>query len=707
MPHVLLAAALPCQALAFVPRHETLYTLRATGVPQLVAAWPQTALGRLFEDEDARHAGELATRHTANRIARQLANLRAVQQLDHYDGVRPYMLTSVFEMQELDLWRLLEMPAVEVTSAELVVLGETNRDARSMPRFVRTMSCRPRFAGRWTQRFEAEARARAGSKLFQVVPDARIDSYPAHAFAVPQDVFDAGGGRFASQQWMLQLPGRLVYGAGDPAALGEVAPALPSGASDPELRFTFEFGNFRELLGDLGQAAELTMLGADKVERFSWHARFVDALVYDVMTLEMDGAPGGLLATLLGGRAALPAQALPEGGLAQVRWAIDLQAAFALLAELDDDLAAPPAIVDAAVAALNGGFALSCCAPADAGLIPRLYLTATVADEEALDALLSGLLLTFAAPGQQPRTKSRDIAGVTVTSLQLPGGPQGLQPAWCVTDGKLHVAESARSLRALLRAQAGDAVAMDVDGMAPPDGPGDVLPGLDLRFDLAAIYRSYYERWLPACELLQVNSVPPPLTRDDLPDPDVVAEHLQKGRGVLRQVGDRYSLVQASGAGGLEAAALLFTWSTLLETELRDYTDDQRSRLIASRKLPVVYEALTRFERQHGRRPRDLSELVRTTALPLDALLMPGDDLAEPHTLADGRAFSSSFRYFPAGADVGSDRSALLVEVRQHRSGRAALMADGTTPELFGDASTRPIDQLRASGSSSGAHKHR
>jgi len=693
----LAAVSVTSQDVTFTAKERPLIGFRATQVPQIVAQWPETCLGRFFQDPDARYAGELGVNHMANEIRRQTETYQTVQQLDYFDSVQPYLLSSIYRLQDIAVWRLAERPVDEVQSVELRLHADPKEGMGSDPRHVRIMSCRPRHAGRWTQLFEHEARQRTDSNFFTPASDAKVGGFPAYVFGVPAEILQANS-RLSEKQWMLQLPGQFIYGSGRPEHYGEVG-AAPN-PTEAEVSFEIDIEQFSNLQEGLRAEPEIKLLGLDTVERFRWSAYFVDELLYDVMTVYLSSEPSGALATLLQGDAELPAQPLPDGALAQLRAAIAPQAVIDLVGEL-----LPGDSIDAwrsstEQSPFDGGFAIACCAPLPGGLIPRIYLTANLTDAEALTELTEQLFGTTSSSGEDVPLKQLKFGDVEVTVLKIPGAPQGLQPAWCQIGDKLHVAESARSLRSFLKAQASDKVAMDVDGMAPPVGRGELLPNFDLRFDIAAIYENFYRTWLPLFELSNTGSSPLPISRDDLPDPEVVAEHLKKGRGVFRRDGNNYSLIQASGAGGLEMAAVLFTWGTMIAPSITaSYTTEQWSNMIARNKLKAVHQAIARFEKREQRRPANLAELMDAEQLADDALLLPADNLAEPHKLKSGQIIKSSFRYFSTGtawAGGGHKQPALLIEVRPSRYNRAVLFTDGTIPEVYSGDLQKPIDQFRA-----------
>lgn len=697
-PFVALAltfSLLPAQGPTLVPKVAPLISIRAVQVPKLVAQWPDTALGKLFADEDGRYAGQLGLRHTSNQIRRQVAVKMAFQQLEGGGETEPYVVANLYRLQESEIWRLLEFPVEEVQEVELTISADPENGMRTYPRVLRTMSCRPRYEGRWTQLFDEEAKTRSRSTLFDTVEDAKIDGFPAYAFAVPKAVMnDTPSSMLPPQQWMLHLPGRFVYGCGVPAEVGKVDAAPVR--TEAEICLDMDLAVYTKLFEQRGRIdKEFQALGFDKLKRLKWSGRFVGELLYDILEVELNGEASGVVGAILGGSAELPAQALPKGALAQLRTAIDLKNVFEDLAKLDNAFEVPQPILEAVLAAFDGGIALSCCAPAPGGLIPRIYLTANLEDPAAFDKLLA-TILTEDAP-----LKKVTYGDVEVTSYKIPDAPQGLQPAWCVVDGRLHVAETARSMRAFLKAQKNDAVAMDVDGMEAPTGKGELQSNLDLRFDAAAIYENFYKHWLPLFELSGASRLPAPVRRADLPEPDVVAEYLGKGRGVLRRDGDIYQLVQASASGGLEATALLFTWSTMLSQDMRDYQVEQFSTAIGQRKLERAHTALEAFQKREQRRPKNLAELFTAERLADDALLLPGDDLAETIELPNGRTVRSSFRYFPEPVYYNHQgtQKAVMIEIRPHPYNRMLLCEDGAIPDVYGKDCSKPIDQFGKGGS--------
>ena len=693
----LLTATISAQGLTFASSQSPWIRFYATNVPTMLDQWPQTALSRLFSDEDALAAGRHAVQTTADALRRKAALRRAglrVRAENRDEALNRQLLRS----QEAAILRLLEMPVEEVQSAELVVTGDPELGQRGYPRILRTMTCRPRFEGRWSKAFAAEAQLWRASGLVEAADDGKIGSFPAAVFDVPEQLRELSR-MISPQRWMLHLPGQFFYGEGRPEEMGAVG-AAPTSA-DAEIGASAAIAT---LMAKEASGQEIPLFDLHSLTELGWSARFADAMIHTTLRADYRRDPQGLVRALVRGEAPLPAQTLPGQPLAQLRLSLDLPELLGVLAEADEDFALPAPLRELLEAACTGGVAIGCCAPPPGGLIPRLYVTADLADAASLQQLL-GTVLPEGTP-----VKKRRFGDVEAVTLLIPDAPQGLQPTYCIADGQLHVAESPLSMRALLKARGG-APAMDLGDVLPPAGAGEVLPNIDLRFDAAAVYENFYERWLPIFTLANGYTQLPLLARDDLPEPEVVREHLGKGRGVLRRDGNSVSLVQTSASGGLELTALMFTWPTMLVDEaLRPQYDDWTiHKSLASQQLETAHAALQRFELAAQRPPKDLEELFFVAKLTDDALWIPADSSADVVKLRDGREVRSSYRYYPTPLDLaelganmvpidggglhqGSPR-AVLLEIQPGRR-RMALMDDGSTPVVSGPASKTPIDQL-------------
>jgi len=182
-----------------------------------------------------------------------------------------------------------------------------------------------------------------------------------------------------------------------------------------------------------------------------------------------------------------------------------------------------------------------------------------------------------------------------------------------------------------------------------------------------------------------------------MPSPEAVARHVGKSRGILRKDGQRYTVQHLGALGGPEAAALAMTWGPIVSGSFhQDWGTEDLATNIARHKLETVWPALETYQREKGSWPATLGDLFAAGRLPVDALLVPGDDAAEAVALSagDSRTVKSSFRYFPKPVKVG-DGEMLLIAIAPCRYHRAMLTIDGNVPETWGEESRLAIDKFK------------
>lgn len=665
-------------------------SIRATGVQTLVEQWPNTRIGRLMADADVAEARDLVLGSVDSHLTRRQAVLQRFLHSDLTEGMQPYEFSFIYTSGHGDLWQMFRFPIAQTKSAEFEVLAP--RPGMTMDtRFVTRLSCSPRYEGKWTQAFEEEARSLRQSKFYSEAKDAKIDGFPAYHFnATEAETADQYVSAASMRRWMLHMPGSFVYGAGDNPAYR----ADNQTASDtPEIAMEIEFANLVKTRGGFGAGqSEMTILGLDTVKSLKWSGTFAGDLIQDEFAIDLNSDPSGLIGAIITGTAELPPQALPKGAIAQIRTALNLELLAKLAPTIPNGADLPEGLIEDITKAFDGGIALSCCSPPMGGVIPRIYLTANVADQAALDRLFDRFL-TDDVP-----TKKVKLSGVECTTLRIQGVPNGIQPAFCVHDGKLHFAESGRSLRSFLKLQGKDAVAMDIGDAPLPADDGEVLSSVDLRFDESQLYESFHKHWLPLWELSGM-ARGATVRRRHMPEPDVVAEYLGQTRGVLRKQGSRYALTMLGTLGGPELAAALMTWGPMLSQDaLHNYKIDLLARRIAIMQLESAHEAIGKFVKREKRRPKNLAELFSSQKLDDGALLLPGDDMAETIELANGRTVKSSFRYYEPGAKfetmTGDDEPMMFIEIRQHTYNRLVMTKGGKVPEAYGPDSNKPIDQF-------------
>ncbi len=680
----LLASLVPAQngAPTFLPKPHLL-RLCAEDVPKLLTLLPQTTVGKL-----------LAEPEVAAAFASGLANYRALAA--DRDALFAHVQTTPME---LDAWLLAMLPSTigmnalrELELADMQRLefsGLLPEDGESpgMPRMTLTMACKPRAEGRWTAIFDAHARRIAGSAIWQTDPEAKFAGFPAVAFHAAnsdneQDP-DAGG-------WSVHLPGTFAIGTTTPDRCGTHgdAPNRPDAQILGELDSGAYVAMFQRLMG--AAPPEFRALGLDGLKQLRWRLRFVGSQILDEFEVELGDEPSGVIGALLTGKAKLPPQALPAGALAQLRCTIDVGLLVtALEGVIGNEL--PEAITKVARKALTGGLALGVSAPAKGSLNPRIYLSLGIADEAAFDSLLAMLPKDIAQ-------KQVTYEGTPCTVLTIEGMPSVFQPAFYRRDGLLHVAMSGLSLRAFVKAQSADVVAMDVGDAPVPEGLGELLPNVDVRWDERALYETYHQIWLPLLKLApDLGKVMLPI--DAMPSPEAVASFLGKGRGVLRRHDKTFTLQQLGGLGGVELAAIAMTWGPVLSGLFHaDHMHEELQRQFAMHQLTAVWPAFEAFHKANQRWPKDLGELLIAQKLPADALYIPGsamtDEVPMPAGMAPGR---SSYRYFPQPLALtvnGVDVRVLLIALAPQRYNRPMLAELGMIPDCYGEQSTQPIDKF-------------
>jgi hypothetical protein len=685
------AASLTAQGTTFVP-HRPLMRFTAEGVPALLAMLQKSGVGKLLAEPDVAAAFQKGLQRYRHMAARREALFafatKQELELDPWLRMRPMNVDGFHAIRTVELDDMVRLEAIATFTGD---------DAR-FPSTIVTVACKPRAEGRWTALFERHAKEFGENKYWKATPDAKFEGTPFHEFApvAPEDVVIQGLGEVDQRVWMLHVPGLFAFGSGPLPELGKLGVADPV---PPQVVGTMNLAAYVKMFGDLmgGTPPEVVALGFDTLESIRWSASFHGDKVLDEIEvkLKVDDEPRGLVGAVLNGTAALPAQPLPEKALAQIRAGIDPQLAWDALVAVGGAEGIPEAIATNVKKAFTGGVAIGVTAPARGGLIPRMYLSLGVADPKALDALLAAL-------PPMVQKKSLTLEGTECTALTIANAPPAMQPTFCVLDGVLHCAESGQSLRAFLKARVAGGEAMDVGDAKEPEGPGEKLATFDVRWDEAAIYSAYLEVWLPLLKLLPDEIKNAALLEPgEMPEADAVLPLLGKGRGLLRRDGKTYRLQQLGTLGGVEAAAAAMTWGPILSARFHhDYYADELERAAAKHVLGKAWEAIEAFQKANQRLPNDLGELVTAQRLPVDALLLPGDALAEAVALpaGDTRVVKSSFRWFKDGVTVndnaGNDVKVVLVAIKPFPWNRPMLSQEGTQPEVYGPISNVRIDQF-------------
>ena len=663
--------------------------------PGFLAAMPKTRLGKLLATPDV--SGPFAEAlqgfvHCTRGWAELVGALEAMDA-----GAVDWSTLLQKELWTLD-WR-------DVKGLELI----STRGGADTPTMQTTILLEPVTAaeGRLTQRFEAlvdavwKKLAPADGESAQPQPEQKIDGHPARITAQKTDSHMP---MMASGAWFVHLPGQFAAGTGDPAAAGSCrsAPVPP-----PAVGLELDVGEYFRFISQFIGAAEpftkvMDALGVGKTFRLSWRVEPQGELLRDELTLEF-GEAAGLPAALIHAAAPLVDQTLPEDGLMQLRCSFDVRELVAVADELleqsDMQTLKQLGIADDLHKAWTGGVAIAIGAPPKGGLVPRVFASFGIVDAAALERLLTRLT-------KEPWLERKDVAyeEQACVQLKLPGAPPALTPTWCVRDGTIHFAESGTSMRAMLKAIAANApAALDVGDAPRPDGKGAIVPGFDLRYDGAAIYAALRDTWLPALELSQ--SLGPEggpkalLSRDDLPEAGAIAEHLVRGRGILRQHPDRLVLAMSGTAGGPALLTLLTMFGPLSSTIAQSWqwNSDAIAQQISRKRLAQLHDAIEAFTKRTGKRPDSLADLIGTEITDVKVLAVEGLKLTEP-VLRDGKEIAvSSFRYFPDGVKLspsGDEVLLRLIAIQATAWQRIAMDKDGNVHEGWGDFASKPLDEL-------------
>lgn len=703
---VLFASALPAQN-HFVPADNWFVRIELRDLPGIAAVVEPSALGTLLRSEDLQDTvSELRRTRTA-------ATTRYVVLENH--ARKQSLLTA----DELIMSTFYGLDLGDLQHVMLAAFCD-KASQTPWPTSLAIVTPLPRAEGRSAAAFQDLCRQLEHSIDTERQGEQKIGGFPADVFGPRQRDED----RSFLPEWyghfsLLHLPGEFVYATGDMLKSGHFGPT-PAPAGEPGLDLSVRLQNMPS------GTEEMQQLGFDVDGALRLSLRIRDRLLQ--AEAAADVTPGGLLAALLHGNAALPRQPMPAGGLLQLRLALDGQGLLQALKSLQGPLGGM-GLGDGLqpwLQTLTGGVALGLLEPAPGGVIPRVWLSLSLQDPAAFATLVQGL-----PQGERGlQFETRKLAGHDCTLVRVPDLPKGLQPCYCVVDGTLHLAETTASLTQLLRNLQGDGEAMPVGAAPLPAGDGEPLPSFDLRFDHGALYRTYRKVWMQPLRLLLAvaprNYFPiemlQPLTDPDLlPPVDVIEQHVEPGRAVLRRHGKHVVYQEASALGGPLLTPLFGFYVMALLTrsgEGSEWRLQALSNRIETHQLEQLATALQKFEHSHHKKAQSLAELAAAGLLGEDTLRLPDDD--SPDTIAftdreqQPRTLRSSFVFVPEGIAVQSYAShSTLVAVRRRPApspgdAREQIFAsfntvfldtDGTVREEYGDDDfQKAVQRARATG---------
>lgn len=553
-------------------------------------------------------------------------------------------------------------------------------------------SCTPRATGRWAKRFQDEVAWWRDCGWFEAFDGFKLSGMPMSVFGIgDRDGAEALTNAEQAARWFVELPGAYVIGQGprdELATIGEVDLAPPALA--PGLHYEVSEAAWSDDVA--GQPTSLERLLTAGLDGIRLDVQLEGDLVREQLEFVLggDGDQPGLVDVLLGGSGPLAAQALPDGAMLQLRANLSIPKLLEVFAQVVHLTDVGEAVVKVLPDLLDGGLTLGVCAPAPGGVIPRVYVTLGVRDLDGLRNLLADLR-EKGMPGKQVTYEE-----VECTILEIPDVPQGLQPTWCIFDGRLHVAESPLSMRAYLRAQQQGVETMQLDEpLVAADVPGTPLQTLELRFDPASAYRAFYDIWMPLLELTMAESgAAAKITRDDMPEPRDFAECARPLRVAFFRDGNRVGMHSIGVLGG----PAMTTYCALVG-QLMPRAGVFHSPLytaLASDQLRTAGEALARFEAREGRLPKDLAELFVAEQLDDRALCIPADAHADELELPGERKVRVSYRYYPVPAAVdvfGNVHEARLICIEPSWN-RVMLDTNGMVQQMWNEVGRQPIESF-------------
>lgn len=680
----------------FQPKRTPMVRLAVHDAPGLLAALPDLAIGRLFAEADVARAIGLGRDAYVAKVQRWSAALDRLAELDPARVTFEGLVQR--EVMALD-WRDLHGAELLGTLAENASPFGIQTVLLVRPTAASEARLAPRFEGLLTRLRELET-TQGDANQVTIAAD-QVDGHPGLVLAPGGEPQEFPGYGPPPGGWFVHAPGLFAGGDGALERAGTLA-VQPVAA--PGITLAVDFVGYLRMLSSFGMTpggaqgdpfdATLRALGVDGCRRLLWQLRPDGERLLDELSLELPDRPGGLLGALLDGVAPPVAQPLPERALLQLRLAFDVGTALAAVDDLLTVAELPTlgelGLVDDLRLAWTGGVALALVRPAPGGLVPRLYASVGIVDHDALGRLLARL----ETAGEFQR-KDVTYEGQPSVQLRIDGAPPALQPSYCVQRDAVHFAESGISLRALLKAQKNGAPPLLSVGDAPrPGGEGAIVPGVELRFDGAEIHAALHELWLPLAEATAAfgSDAAPLVARADLPEPEIVAPHLRKGRGVLRRGPDRVTLAMSGTAGGPELHALLFAYGSLLSGPMTGswrWQTDELLRDVARLQLPRLHAAVEAFAQRTGKPPASFGELLAGGDLDDPRLLVLPGDTATQAVEHDGKEIArTSFVYHPDGKKTEVNGEEVVVRFAiLSPLGWQSLVLDtsGTLHDVWGD----------------------
>ncbi len=695
------------------PKHPLIHVV-VRDLPGLRAAFAKTAAARLLSDPEVADAVALASDNLRALGDRWLALVDKLRAAD------PRTL-SFSELGQAEAWRTGFAELLDVQFGLAMNPPRKNGDPEDSPPWLQQhqyLAMRP----------TAGSLAATAARFDTFLAGLRQTLPPGLELAPDQTLFGKpglrlipGGSQTRPDYFQYLVPegesalalrhdDLLIGVAGGAPEIVQLLPAAPD--SSPSIHVTVEPQQFAQMAVMMsygfffwGQQDflnnECKLLGLDKLDTMTWRLAVVDDSLQEDISCVLPKPPTGLLGAFLQGMAPMPDQPLPEGALLQLRGGFDVQlccdAIDAYLLQVEQPTLGDLGVRDDLRLAWTGGVALALVRPAPGSPMPRIYVSFGIADAAALRRVLGKIWDAWAI-----ELKARHYEDTDCSQLNLDGLPPGLQPTFALVDDTLHLAESPAGLRALLRARAAGAPRVMGVGDAPrPKGPGRAMPGIEVRYDPAAIHTALQQAWMPLALTTAAESGSPLLPIQEMPRVETVTEHLVPGRGVLRLDGDRLVFRCEGVFGGATGQAFATAFGPLLSKQLGQrfyYAIESLRARLACTQIIAIHKAIAAFEKRVGHLPADLGELIAGGDLTDTTLLVLEGDERPQAVMHEGKQVgATSFRYYSAGLTVtpyDTEIKARLISAPKMAWWRVACDGKGVPHIGWGEFATNSLDDL-------------
>jgi len=414
----------------------------------------------------------------------------------------------------------------------------------------------------------------------------------------------------------------------------------------------------------------LQHLGISQIKSIVLGVAMEESHFRETLFLELDGKPQGLLAALrpVGANGTSTAPVLPAPGekMLELRGCLDVKQIVATVEKLreenarsseDADGDRPPEKVNEKMQeilrilakesdrALTGGFNFSISAPSMGQMVPQLTMAVGIENGEEFDRLLD--LMRESMEGINfSESKYKEM---TFTTVKIPNNPAPIVPCFVKSDDVFYLAQSPWTMKALIKNIQAQKDGQDSGGAAEEGEAAAPMPAampftteplvMELTFDAAEIYGTISQKYLPMAQVAFSTGMRQQIKREpilelvELPQPDIIVQHLSSGRGGAAFGSDGFFLSTAAPLGDPMITAFMpfiVTFGTMGLNIGMDQQLARAERRLCRRRVEQINGALKVYRSSFGggkRFPASLGELVsRGLVDDLETFRVPSDE---------------------------------------------------------------------------------